>query len=59
MSRKKSAYQEQLIQVLADDNISDAERDGLKRLQNQFRLTDEEVQVMVERVKADKKAAQE
>ncbi|WP_310646289.1 ion transporter [Limnohabitans sp.] len=59
MSRKKSAYQEQLIQVLADDNISDAERDSLKRLQNQFRLTDEEVQVMVERVKADKKAAQE
>ena len=46
-------------EALRDGHISDAERDGLKRLQNQFRLTDEEVQVMVDRVKADKKAAQE
>ena len=48
MSRKKSAYQAQLRQVLADGAVSDAERDTLKRLQAQFRLSDKEVQTMLD-----------
>ena len=48
LSRKKSAYQAQLRQVLADGVVSDAERDTLKRLQAQFRLSDKEVQTMMD-----------
>lgn len=48
MSRKKSAYQSQLRQVMADGVVSDAERDTLKRLQAQFRLSDKEVQTMLD-----------
>ena len=48
LSRKKSAYQAQLRQVLADGVVSDAERDTLKRLQAQFRLSDKEVQNMLD-----------
>jgi len=48
LSRKKSAYQAQLRQVLADGVVSDAERDTLKRLQAQFRLSDKEVQTMLD-----------
>ena len=55
LSRKKSAYQAQLRQVLADDVVTDAEKDALKRLQMQFRLSDKEVQTMMEQAKAGKK----
>ena len=55
LSRKKSAYQVQLRQVLADDVVTDAEKDALKRLQMQFRLSDKEVQTMMEQAKAGKK----
>ena len=48
LSRKKSAYQAQLRQVLADGVVTDAERDTLKRLQAQFRLSDKEVQTMLD-----------
>ena len=48
LSRKKSAYQAQLRQVLADGVVSDAERATLKRLQAQFRLSDKEVQTMLD-----------
>jgi len=48
LSRKKSAYQAQLRQVLADGVVSDAERAALKRLQAQFRLSDKEVQTMLD-----------
>jgi voltage-gated potassium channel len=48
MSRKKSAYLAQLRQVLADGVVSDTERDTLKRLQEQFRLSDKEVQTMMD-----------
>lgn len=54
MSRKKSSFQAQLRQVLADGVVSDAEKDSLKRLQIQFRLTDKEVQTMMEQVQAGK-----
>ena len=56
MSRKKSAYQAQLRQVLADDVVTDAEKDTLKRLQAQFRLSDKEVQTMMEQARAGKKS---
>jgi voltage-gated potassium channel len=49
LSRKKSAYQAQLRQVLADGVVTDAERDTLKRLQAQFRLSDKEVQTMLDK----------
>ena len=55
MSRKKSSYQAQLRQVLADDIVTDAEKDTLKRLQTQFRLSDKEVQTMMEQARAGKK----
>ena len=55
MSRKKSSYQAQLRQVLADDTVTDAEKDTLKRLQTQFRLSDKEVQTMMEQARAGKK----
>jgi voltage-gated potassium channel len=56
MSRKKSSYQAQLRQVLADDVVTDAEKDALKRLQIQFRLSDKEVQTMMDQAKAGKKS---
>lgn len=54
LSRKKSAYQAQLRQVLADGVVSEAEKDALKRLQIQFRLSDKEVQTMLEQAQAGK-----
>ena len=54
MSRKKSSYQAQLRQVLADGVVSEAEKDALKRLQLQFRLSDKEVQTMMEQAQAGK-----
>ena len=54
LSRKKSAYQAQLRQVLADGVVSDAEKETLKRLQLQFRLSDKEVQTMMEQAQAGK-----
>jgi len=56
MSRKKSAYQSQLRQVLADGVVSDSEKDALKRLQMQFRLSDKEVQTMMQQAQAGKKS---
>ena len=54
LSRKKSAYQAQLRQVLADGVVSDAEKDALKRLQMQFRLSDKEVATMMEQAQSGK-----
>jgi len=54
LSRKKSSFQAQLRQVMADGVVSDAEKESLKRLQLQFRLTDKEVQTMMEQAQAGK-----
>jgi voltage-gated potassium channel len=54
MSRKKSSYQAQLRQVLGDGVVSDEEKAALKRLQMQFRLSDKEVQTMMEQAQAGK-----
>ena len=48
MTRKKASYMAQLRQVLSDGVVSDAERETLKRLQAQFRLSDAEVQTMMD-----------
>jgi len=51
MSRKKAAYKAQLMKVLSDGVMSDAERESLKRLQQRFRLSDAEVQSMMDRAR--------
>jgi len=56
MSRKKSSFQAQLRQVMADGVVSEAEKESLKRLQLQFRLSDKEVQTMMEQAQAGKKS---
>ena len=54
MSRKKAAYQSQLRQVLSDGVVSNAEKESLRRLQQQFRLSDAQVQSMIDEHKAEK-----
>ena len=54
MSRKKAAYKSQLMKVLADGVMSEAEQESLKRLQQRFRLSDAEVQGMMERAREGK-----
>ena len=54
MSRKKAAFKAQLMKMLEDGVISDAERDSLKRLQQRFRLSDAEVQAMMDRAREGK-----
>ena len=46
----------QLRKVLADGVMSDEEKVSLKRLQMQFRLSDKEVQTMMEQAQAGKKS---
>lgn len=56
MSRKKAAYQSMLRMALADGNVSNAERESLKRLQSKYRLSEAQVQVFIEQ--AQKNPAQ-
>ena len=56
LSRKKSAYLIQLRKVLEDGVVSDAERNTLKHLQTQYRLSDAEVQKMSDEILAGKAA---
>jgi voltage-gated potassium channel len=56
LSRKKAAYLVQLRQVLEDGVVTNAERDTLKHLQMQYRLSDAEVQKMVDEINAGKVA---
>ena len=56
MSRKKAAYQSMLRMALADGNVSNAERESLKRLQSKYRLSEVQVQVFIEQ--AQKNPAQ-
>jgi DNA-directed RNA polymerase subunit F len=46
----------QLRKVLEDGVVSDAERSTLKHLQTQYRLSDAEVQKMVDEIQAEKAA---
>lgn len=54
MSRKKAAYEAQLREALADGIVTRAEQETLQRLQRDFRLSDEEVQNMMEQAKQEK-----
>lgn len=48
MSRKKAAFKAQLLKALSDGEVSEAERDSLRRLQQRFRLSDADVQAMID-----------
>jgi voltage-gated potassium channel len=56
LSRKKAAFGQQLRQALADGVVSEAERDTLDRLRRQYRLTEQQVEAMMEEVRAEKQA---
>lgn len=53
MSRKKATYKAQLLKAMADGVVSEAERETLQNLQKRFRLSDAEVQAMVERAQKE------
>ena len=49
VARKKAAFEAQLREVFKDGNMSEEEEATLKRLQAHYRLTDEQVQAMLQR----------
>ncbi len=51
VARKKAAFEAQLREVFSDGNMSDDEQATLKRLQAHYRLTDEQVEAMLQRAK--------
>jgi voltage-gated potassium channel len=51
VARKKAAFEAQLREVFSDGNMSDDEQATLKRLQAHYRLTDEQVDAMLQRAK--------
>jgi voltage-gated potassium channel len=51
VARKKAAFEAQLREVFSDGNMSDDEQASLKRLQAHYRLTDEQVEAMLQRAK--------
>jgi voltage-gated potassium channel len=55
LSRKKAAYLSQLRAVLADGVVSDAELATLKKLQAQYRLSDAQVQLIIDEAKGKTK----
>ena len=52
VARKKAAFEAQLREVFSDGNMSDEEQATLKRLQAHYRLTDEQVEAMLQRAKS-------
>ena len=52
VARKKAAFEAQLREVFADGNMSDEEQATLKRLQAHYRLSDEQVEAMLQRAKS-------
>ncbi len=53
LSRKKAAFGQQLRQALADGVVTDAERETLERLRRQYRLTEDQVQAMLEEARKE------
>jgi uncharacterized tellurite resistance protein B-like protein len=51
LARKKAAFEAQLREVFKDGNMSEEEQETLKRLQAHYRLTDEQVEAMLQRAK--------
>ncbi len=54
MSRKKATFIAQLREVYADGKVSIAEHEVLVRMQRQFRLSDDLVKTMTEKIKKEK-----
>jgi len=52
VARKKAAFEAQLREVFSDGNMSEEEQATLKRLQAHYRLTDEQVEAMLQRAKS-------
>ena len=51
LSRKKAAFGQQLRQALADGVVTEAEQETLDRLRRQYRLTEQQVQAMMDEVR--------
>jgi voltage-gated potassium channel len=51
VARKKAAFEAQLREVFKDGNMSAEEQETLKHLQAHYRLTDEQVEAMLQRAK--------
>lgn len=49
VARKKAAFEAQLREIFKDGNMSEEEEASLKRLQAHYRLTDEQVEAMLQR----------
>jgi len=49
VARKKAAFEAQLREIFSDGNMSEEEQASLKRLQAHYRLTDEQVEAMLQR----------
>lgn len=54
MSRKRATFMAQLREAFNDGQVSIAEHEVLQRMQRQFRLSDDAVQVMIDQVKKEK-----
>ncbi len=52
VARKKAAFEAQLREIFKDGNMSEEEEASLKRLQAHYRLTDEQVQAMLQRAQS-------
>ena len=53
LSRKKAAFGQQLRQALADGVVTEAEQETLDRLRRQYRLTEQQVQTMMDEVRKE------
>lgn len=49
VARKKAAFEAQLREIFSDGNMSEEEQATLKRLQDHYRLSDEQVEAMLQR----------
>jgi voltage-gated potassium channel len=49
VARKKAAFESQLREIFSDGFVSDEEKETLKRLQAHYRLTDAQVEAMLQR----------
>ncbi|MEO0314665.1 MAG: hypothetical protein RI928_1121 [Pseudomonadota bacterium] len=53
LSRKKAAFGQQLRQALADGVVTEAEQETLDRLRRQYRLTEQQVQAMMDEARKE------
>jgi voltage-gated potassium channel len=53
VARKKAAFEAQLREIYADGDMSEEEKASLKRLQDHYRLTDEQVEAMLKKAELE------